>query len=81
MSKDRGGCTLCAGVHDRVEGDGIGGDALPLHAVKEIQGQLPAARPLACTDQAGIRDHVALALCADLQIVCQTCSGLLDLLQ
>ncbi len=54
--------TLRAGRDERVEGDGVGLAALLVHLPKEADRHLPVAGLLARADEAGERDHRALAL-------------------
>ena len=70
--------TLGAGRHQGVEGGGVGGDAIPLHLIQQVQGQLPAACPVAGQDQAAVGDHIAIQ--ALLHLRRQECSGLRHLL-
>lgn len=60
-----GNVTLGTCSDERVVGDGVGGAALIVHLLEQVQGQVALPSLLACADQAGVGDHAALTSLPD----------------
>ena len=72
----RGPHTLRAGRDEGVVADHVGVAPLPPHLLQELQRQAPLPRLLACTDQAAVRDHAALAALQQVRAHVSSRSGL-----